>query len=720
MFTSSDVGKLIVVGTSPTGSSAALVTTIQSYQSVTQVTLAASSSGALSNVLANINTDDTASMQAAIDAASAGGGTVLVPPGDYYANLTMKQGVTLTSLDTRYRYTPSSAAAGSRAVIIRSASAGTPTVDTPTSAIGTPAINGINFIGHGAASIGVNLRNTQWASVTHCSFDSYKDQGLLAAAGNATFVDDVLTSNCLLNRSRSAVAGAVEIATHDSIIRGFEAGVGTASLTSSNRYCQGLLVSGTNCFISDGNGELSDGGVYVSGNYNRFVNVRADLNRGHGFEITGNRNTFASCHAVNNSQDATNTYDGWLISGTSNSFAACRSAGASNGIAVKYGFEDTVSQAGVSTRNTYDASCRSTEHGTAPFSSQTYVGSGREMPPHDLHPANSTASVDITGTSLVICDLYTTPTTVTAFTGGVQGQSLRIVGSANVTIQNNSTIKTNTGADKPLAANQVYTFTLAGGVWRENAGSSSASTFASEVSAPDVKVTGLTGAANPGRFVGVTVSGAPTSGTFTVGDFVVTQNGNMYVCVTPGSPGVWVAPRDTTNMLTSGQESLPRDRFLFGQTIGSAAFGSGSIRGTQFVARKSETLTKVKVVTGTTAAGATPTLCKVAVYSVAADNTHTLLSASASDTTLFAAVNTAYTVPLSAGVSLTAGSRYTVAVIVVSAATMPTLVGMPSSVEYAASPAMTLRADGQTDMPATIAPGSISNNAGPIYAVLLP
>lgn len=52
--------------------------------------------------------------------------------------------------------------------------------------------------------------------------------------------------------------------------------------------------------------------------------------------------------------------------------------------------------------------------------------------------------------------------------------------------------------------------------------------------------TGLTGAVSATRWVGGTASAAPTTGTFAVGDFVVAQNGKIFVCVTAGSPGTWV------------------------------------------------------------------------------------------------------------------------------------------------------------------------------------
>jgi hypothetical protein len=50
---------------------------------------------------------------------------------------------------------------------------------------------------------------------------------------------------------------------------------------------------------------------------------------------------------------------------------------------------------------------------------------------------------------------------------------------------------------------------------------------------------GLTGATAPARWVGGTTSGAPTTGTWLAGDFVIDQSGFIWVCNVAGSPGSW-------------------------------------------------------------------------------------------------------------------------------------------------------------------------------------
>lgn len=51
--------------------------------------------------------------------------------------------------------------------------------------------------------------------------------------------------------------------------------------------------------------------------------------------------------------------------------------------------------------------------------------------------------------------------------------------------------------------------------------------------------TGLTGATAASRYVGATASGAPASGTFAIGDYVIDRSGKIWVCTTAGTPGTW-------------------------------------------------------------------------------------------------------------------------------------------------------------------------------------
>lgn len=57
-----------------------------------------------------------------------------------------------------------------------------------------------------------------------------------------------------------------------------------------------------------------------------------------------------------------------------------------------------------------------------------------------------------------------------------------------------------------------------------------------------LKVSGLTGATAASRYCGATASGAPVSGTFAVGDYVIDQTGTIWICTVAGTPGTWASP----------------------------------------------------------------------------------------------------------------------------------------------------------------------------------
>lgn len=94
------------------------------------------------------------------------------------------------------------------------------------------------------------------------------------------------------------------------------------------------------------------------------------------------------------------------------------------------------------------------------------------------------------------------------------------------------------------------------------------------------------GASAPTRFVGGTASGPPTSGTFATGDLVVDQTGNVWVCTTGGSPGVWAPGGAGTSVpktqIAESGTAVPvfmiqpdvAARGPFGFTVGDSLFNS--------------------------------------------------------------------------------------------------------------------------------------------------
>lgn len=195
---------------------------------------------------------------------------------------------------------------------------------------------------------------------------------------------------------------------------------------------------------------------------------------------------------------------------------------------------------------------------------------------------------------------------------------------------------------------------------------------------------------------------------------------NTPATVVPGeSPGGALDYFDQ-NQLTAGEETMPRSLVL----SGAAGSGSGNLRLTYFTARKSETITQVRMWTGGTAAGATPTLVRIGLYTVATDGALALVAATASDTALFAATNTSYTKAFAAPYGKVAGQRYAVGALIVTGAAAPSFMGnsvwASASAEVSAAPRLTGLVSSQADLPASVAGAAVSANGQYHYAVLLP
>lgn len=255
----------------------------------------------------------------------------------------------------------------------------------------------------------------------------------------------------------------MEIYGADHIFHGVEVSTSGAALSGASLYVNAWMLAATNCMLTSCVGEISDRGWYITGDSNRFSNCRGDLNFAHDWEITGSNNLFSACFARGGGRATANTYDGWKISGTGNQFAACR-ADHPTASGYRYCFEDGANYSQTSLRNQY-AACDGSGFGTALWKVENFLGSTPTVPINPTRPSSGT-TFDVTQSRMVVPQ-HASPTTVTNFVNGVSGQELYIIGNPNITLQNNSTIKTTTGADKVLTTNRVYQFVIYNGVWFE-------------------------------------------------------------------------------------------------------------------------------------------------------------------------------------------------------------------------------------------------------------
>lgn len=124
---------------------------------------------------------------------------------------------------------------------------------------------------------------------------------------------------------------------------------------------------------------------------------------------------------------------------------------------------------------------------------------------------------------------------------------------------------------------------------------------------------GLTGATAAFRLVGATTGGAPTSGTFAVGDALIDQLGPVWVCIVAGTPGSWT-PVFVDGFIGGGTTryyTTPREIALANRLQAT----TGDVVYTYFNMRRSYVATSLGILVATAAAG-TPTLHRLGIYQV--------------------------------------------------------------------------------------------------------
>lgn len=172
----------------------------------------------------------------------------------------------------------------------------------------------------------------------------------------------------------------------------------------------------------------------------------------------------------------------------------------------------------------------------------------------------------------------------------------------------------------------------------------------------------------------------------------------------------------TTQAIAAGETNMPR------LNVGSTApTVSQKLQLTYWTAARTETINNIGTVSGSVAAGATPTYCAMGCYLVNANGSLTLMGACANDTTLFAATFTEYIRAVTTPFQKIQGQRYGHAFLIVSAAAMPNIEGYNGTVTKAASPPVLCNAvPGLSTLPASIASGSLQGTASMFFGEVTP
>jgi hypothetical protein len=170
----------------------------------------------------------------------------------------------------------------------------------------------------------------------------------------------------------------------------------------------------------------------------------------------------------------------------------------------------------------------------------------------------------------------------------------------------------------------------------------------------------------------------------------------------------------------AGVENMPRSAIA----APSVASFSGQALWSYFTPPVAVAVSQILSITGSPAAAATPTVCRLGLYTAAANGDLALVARTANDLTLWAATNTPYATALdAAGGYPTAwtfvpGQRMALGLIVVTATTAPSFAGATlfsgTGVQtvLARAPRLNGRLNSQADLPLTVTAGSVGLSAG--------
>lgn len=418
-------------------------------------------------------TNDTAAIQAAIDAmATAKGGTVYLPAGRFYAvtSLTLRTGVSLVSASGAYAYL--AGVQGARGAVLRGTQAGAWVIDGASSAT-TMAIRGVNVACQNLAN-GIRFNNASWSKIQDVCVDGSVDQAIyLKSTGPsvANSLVDILVTNAVLNRTRAAVTGAVEVEGTDHYLDRIEAtpSLTQGTITDANLRVAAIYLKGDNHFISKLVGEFADIGIYAACSGSRISDVRADHNGGHGIYVTGSENQWSNPTSQTNGLAASGVYDGWWATtnavGNQVSNLRVRQVGAGR---YRNALRDEVNTgASPYALNRYINPVAT--HALGGFANdinvQDFLGSSIQWPAAVTRATNATPSVR---GYTVVQMAQDAPLTVTDFLYGTPGQEITVIGNVQpTTIANNARITTTTGFSKALASGRAYRFLYAYGKWTE-------------------------------------------------------------------------------------------------------------------------------------------------------------------------------------------------------------------------------------------------------------
>jgi hypothetical protein len=284
---------------------------------------------------------------------SGGGGAGAVATASISGGIVVA--VNIIDPGTGYTSTPSvSFTGGGGANAAATAKVSTPLLYTTGGSRQQIGIEGICLVGSGAnITQGIVLHKAGKPIISHIQAYNFVAEAVWAMDFGTGAI--LVESSSLFGATGTTLGypiGTLRIGNSDAQISNLEVGASPSgdqtNLWNAAFYCEGGAGQIVNCVFEGG-----DVGARITGQNNRFVNCRADINYGHGWLLTrldagrapASYNYLVNCWGHRNGHYGNGSFDNFNISGsvnTLNAIISCRSSYSSaDGWAHRYGINDT-------------------------------------------------------------------------------------------------------------------------------------------------------------------------------------------------------------------------------------------------------------------------------------------------------------------------------------------------------------------------------------------
>jgi hypothetical protein len=306
--------------------------------------------------------------------------------------------------------------------------------------------------------------------------NNFGDQAIHLPSGTAGAFHDILIQNSLLIRTgRTGYIGVFDLSVSDAQVHNIEAGASVSGITDG--WIAAIVYRGANAFF--GNGivcENSEAGFVLAStaSFTRLVGVRADINYGHGFVVSGANSLLDSCLSYRNSLAGDNLYDGFYADGSSTTFAFPYVQRLDSAHRVRYCFNDNGSAGTTNLIANRWIHPRGREYGTGLFNlsgtlPKLIVGWHDDTTP--LQVLASAATLTVYGGPRVYSVTGTT-TINNISANGMAGVEVTLITAGALTIAHNAggtgNIRLDGDANKSMTANDVIRLFCDGTLWHQS------------------------------------------------------------------------------------------------------------------------------------------------------------------------------------------------------------------------------------------------------------